>query len=96
MVFRSTSAWAERWIAIVEISRRFERLWELDLAGGANPLVTEVKAAVTRAVARKHGLHISRVVLTPRHTLPRGADGAIERNACQQAFFDRFLGREVA
>lgn len=96
VVFRAPNTWRERWIAVVEVSRRLQHIWELDLTGGANPLVTEVKAAVTRAVASRHGLIVARVVFTPRRTLPRGDDGAIERNACRQAFFDHALRRVVA
>jgi long chain fatty acid CoA FadD26 len=86
--FTLEGARGRRLVVAAEVSRRLHRIWELDLTGDENPLIEEIKAAVRAAVSKRHRLKVDAVVLVPRHTLPRDAEGAIERSACRRAYLE--------
>jgi hypothetical protein len=77
-----------RLVVAAEVSRRVHRIWELDLTGDENPLLEEIKAAVQSAVSKRHRLTVDAVVLVPRNTLPRDAEGAVEQAACRRAYLE--------
>ncbi len=91
VVFRMRRRWRPACVIVVEISRRLQRLCELDLVGGENPLIAEIKAAVARAVADQHGLTATQVILASPGAIPRDALNATDRPACWRIFFRRHV-----
>jgi hypothetical protein len=86
--FTLEGARGRRLVVAAEVSRRLHRIWDLDLTGDENPLLEEIKAAVQSAVSKRHRLKVDAVVLVPRHTLPRDAEGAVEHAACRRAYLE--------
>jgi hypothetical protein len=80
-------------VIVAEVSRRLHRLWQLDLTGDENPLITEVKQAIRLAVARRHRLKADAVILVSRHALPRQPNGDLEYNQCRRAYLQNAFSR---
>ena len=55
------------------------------------PDVDEVASAIRQAVAEKHDLQVSAIVLVKPMSIPKTSSGKIKRRACKQAFLDNGL-----